>query len=239
MDLVSVIIPSYNRFKFLLETIESIKNQTYKFTEIIVVNDCSTQLEYYDYDFASQNVKIIHLQNNTKKLFGYACAGHVRNVGIDAASGRYIAFCDDDDIWYPVKLEKQIDAMKKYSCKMSCTEGHIGNGRYDSSKQYEIYMKEHHYNYVDKAFKKANSNLLTNGFPSFFDLNMIKIHNLIVCSSVVVERDLLNQVGKMPTLRNGEEDHGCWLRLLNHTGCFFVSEPCFYYDNSHGNGQNY
>ena len=43
MDKVSVIIPTYNRFHFLLNTIESIKNQTHKNMEIIVVNDCSTE----------------------------------------------------------------------------------------------------------------------------------------------------------------------------------------------------
>jgi teichuronic acid biosynthesis glycosyltransferase TuaG len=43
MELVSVIIPTYNRFKFVLNTIESVKNQTYKNFEIIVINDCSTE----------------------------------------------------------------------------------------------------------------------------------------------------------------------------------------------------
>ena len=61
MDKVSVIIPTYNRFIYLLNTIKSIKAQTDKNIEIIVVNDCSTQKEYYEYDY--KDVKIIHLEN--------------------------------------------------------------------------------------------------------------------------------------------------------------------------------
>ena len=51
MNKVSVIIPTYNRFKNLLNAIKSVKNQTYKNIEIIVINDCSTQKEYSEIDF--------------------------------------------------------------------------------------------------------------------------------------------------------------------------------------------
>jgi glycosyltransferase involved in cell wall biosynthesis len=50
MEKVSVIVPTYNRFNYLMNTIESIKKQTYKNLEIILVNDKSTQEEYYNYD---------------------------------------------------------------------------------------------------------------------------------------------------------------------------------------------
>lgn len=110
MDLVSVVIPTYNRFNYLLNTIESVKKQTYSNIEIIVVNDCSTQKEYYEYDW--KNIIIVHLQQNSKQLFGYACAGYVRNQGIKLAKGKYIAFCDDDDIWFPNKIELQIKSMQ-------------------------------------------------------------------------------------------------------------------------------
>ena len=107
MSLVSIIIPSYNRFKYLFNTLESIKCQTYKNIEIIVINDGSTQKEYYDYDW--NGVNIIHLEKNSKEIFGYGCVGYVRNKGIEIAKGKYIAFCDDDDIWFPNKLEIQIN----------------------------------------------------------------------------------------------------------------------------------
>ena len=122
MDKVSVIIPTFNRFKYLLNAIESVKKQTYKNIEIIVVNDCSTEKEYYNYDFGN-NIIVIHLDKNSKNIFGYACAGYVRNQGINASTGFYIAFLDDDDVWFPNKIEIQLNKMKETNCEMSCTEG--------------------------------------------------------------------------------------------------------------------
>ena len=89
MDKVSVIIPTYNRFKYLLNTIKSVKEQSYPNIEIIVVNDKSIQKEYYDYDWESNNIKMIHLEKNSKEIFGYPCAGYVRNKGIELSSGKY------------------------------------------------------------------------------------------------------------------------------------------------------
>ena len=77
MEKVSVIIPTFNRFKYLLNTIESVKKQTYNNLEIIVVNDRSTQKEYYNYDWDAINIIIIHLDQNTKDKFGYPCVGYV------------------------------------------------------------------------------------------------------------------------------------------------------------------
>jgi teichuronic acid biosynthesis glycosyltransferase TuaG len=96
MDKVSVVIPTYNRFEYLLNTIKSVKTQIYQNIEIIVVNDKSTQKEYYDYDWSGNNIKIIHLDMNSKDKFGFASPSFVRNKGIEVSSGKYIAFCDDD-----------------------------------------------------------------------------------------------------------------------------------------------
>ena len=70
MEKVSVIIPSFNRFKYLVNTIESVKKQTYTNLEIIVINDTSTQKEYYDYDWTANDITIIHLDKSSKNIFG-------------------------------------------------------------------------------------------------------------------------------------------------------------------------
>jgi teichuronic acid biosynthesis glycosyltransferase TuaG len=137
MDKVSVVIPTYNRFKYLLNTIKSVKEQTYTNIEIIVVNDKSIQKEYYGYDWESNDIKIIHLEKNSKEIFGYACAGFVRNEGIKLSSGKYIAFCDDDDIWFPNKIEKQLIAMQETGCKMSSSDGLIGKGIFNPTNSYK------------------------------------------------------------------------------------------------------
>ena len=82
MDKVSVIIPTYNRFKYLLNAIKSVKQQTYPNIEIIVVNDCSTQEDYYTFDFKKEfeEFYIIHLPKNSRKTFGNVCGGEILEI---------------------------------------------------------------------------------------------------------------------------------------------------------------
>ena len=242
MDKVTVIIPTYNRFKFLLNAIESVKKQTYTNIEIIVVNDCSTQKEYYEYDYKKafdDNFTIIHLEQNSKSKFNYGCAGYVRNQGIYISKGKYIAFLDDDDIWFPQKIELQLKAMNETGCKMSSTDGLIGKGIYDPNKKYEKYNAEHYYNTLQNIYKNKGSNLLVNGFPTIWKLDFLNIHNCIICISVIIENNILNDISNMKNVRNGEEDYYCWLRALKHTECVYLKDICFYYDEGHGEGQNY
>ena len=237
MDKVSVIIPTYNRFYYLLNTIESVKNQTYKNIEIIVINDCSTQKEYYEYDW--QNIKIIHLEKNTKDIFGYVCAGYVRNQGIKIADGKYIAFCDDDDIWFPNKIELQIKYMEKYNCKISSTDGFIGNGVFNSSKEYPKFLTEAMYETVINIYKNKGSNLLNNGFPTIWNLEFLKIHNCVICSSVIIEKKILDKINGFKDIKPPGEDYDCWLRALEYSDSVYVNDICFYYDNNHADGQHY
>ena len=239
MEKVSVIIPTFNRFKYLLNTIESVKKQTYNNLEIIVVNDRSTQKEYYDYDWNADNIIIIHLEQNSKQKFGFSCpGGYQRNFGIEKSTGKYIAFCDDDDIWFPKKLELQINAMKKSGCKMSSTDGLIGKGVYNENKKYKKYNAEHYYKVLQNIYRRKNSDLLKDGFPNIWTLEFLKIHNCIICSSVVIDKEIVNKVGKFIIARTSE-DYEYWLRALEHTNSVYVDDVCFYYDGRHGNGQNY
>ena len=237
MEKVSVIIPTFNRFKFLLNTIESVKNQTYKNIEIIVVNDRSSEKEYYEYDW--KDIKIIHLEKNTKDIFGYACAGFVRNQGITISSGKYVAFCDDDDIWFSHKIELQINAMKQSGCKMSSTDGLIGQGEFDINKRYKKYNSEYYYDILRNIYNSNGSKLLDNGFPYVWDLKFVNIHNCVICSSVIIEKEILDKIGNFKQVKNGEEDYDCWLKALTYTNSVYVNEICFYYDNNHGYCQNY
>lgn len=219
MDKVSVIIPTFNRFKYLLNAIDSIKRQTHTNIEIIVVNDCSTEQSYYDYDW--KGVTIIHLPKNTKEIFGFVCAGYVRNKGVEVSTGQYVAFCDDDDIWFSTKLELQLNAMKKTGCKMSSTDGMIGEGIYDPSKTYSKYLQ--YFNF--------------NNFPEIWNFALIRQHNFIVTSSVLIQK---NAFINFKHIINGNEDYDCWLTILHSTtNSVYVDKPCFYYDMGHGDGQNY
>ena len=225
MDKVSVIIPTYNRFKYLLNTIKSVNEQTYSNIEIIVINDKSTQMEYYNYDWASSNVKIIHLGQNSKDIFGYACSGFVRNKGIE--------------IWFPNKIEIQIKAMQETCCKMSSTDGLIGNGMFNPTKSYKKFNAEHFYKTLQNIYKKKGSNLLDSGFPIIWNLKFLKIHNCVICSSVVLEKTILDKINNFKNKKPPGEDYDCWLRALEHTNSVYITDICFYYDSGHGDGQNY
>ena len=167
---VSVIIATYNRFNCLIEAIDSVMCQTMQDFEIIVVNDRSKQEHYYCCDFKSKygdKLKVIHLDRNSSSMFGHASAGYVRTIGMKEAKGEYIAFLDDDDIWFPTKLEKQISAMNRTNCYMSSTEGLIGkrNERYNENKRYKRYNREEQFNYLrDHRYK-----------PNGIDLSLIHI----------------------------------------------------------------
>jgi glycosyltransferase involved in cell wall biosynthesis len=239
MEKVTAIIPTFNRFKYLMNTIKSIKEQTYPNMEIIVVNDCSSEKEYYEYNWEESGVTVLHLEENSKTKFGYACAAYVRNKGVEKSTGKYVAFCDDDDIWFPRKIELQVNAMKETGCKMSSTDGLLGFGVYNANQKYIIYNAENCYNTLQNIYRSKGSNVLDNGFPRVWNLDFLKIHNCVICSSVVVEKEILNKVDNFTIMEPPGEDYNCWLKVLEHTNSVYVQDVCFYYDGGHGDGQNY
>ena len=103
---VSVVIPTYNQPVYLREALDSVFAQTFKDYEVIVVNDGSTDDTP---DLLKQYGDRIHLINQENRGIGPA-----RNRGMDAATGRYVAFLDHDDLWYPRKLETQVAFMEKH-----------------------------------------------------------------------------------------------------------------------------
>ncbi|UKO97248.1 glycosyltransferase family 2 protein [Nostoc sp. UHCC 0870] len=102
--LVSVIIPAYNAEKFISKTLQSVLSQTYINIEVLVVDDGSLDrtTEIVE-SFARNDNRVILIKQSNK---GVAAA---RNLAISKSTGEYIAPVDADDIWYPKKLEKQVE----------------------------------------------------------------------------------------------------------------------------------
>lgn len=103
LPLVSVIIPVYNYERYLAEAIESVLAQTCSHTEIIVVDDGSTDGSAAVAGHYTNSVKYFYQPNA-----GLAAA---LNKGISMSSGGFLSFLDADDIWTPKKLEHQMSAM--------------------------------------------------------------------------------------------------------------------------------
>lgn len=103
---VSIIIPTYNRKHLLEPALTSVFKQTYSNTEIIVVDDCSTDGTSGWIEKNYPAVNLISLNKNRG-------AAGARNVGIEAAKGEYIAFLDSDDYWNIDYLEKSIEALSR------------------------------------------------------------------------------------------------------------------------------
>lgn len=105
--LVSIITPVHNSIDHVEEAIQSILNQTYTNWELILIDDNSSDSGIHilqKYEALDQRITLLKNSNNQG-------AAVTRNKGIKAASGRFIAFLDSDDLWTPEKLETQVKFM--------------------------------------------------------------------------------------------------------------------------------
>lgn len=105
MPLVSVIIPTYNRTGLLRQTLQSIQQQTFRDFEVIVVDDGTPGEENRRLCESLANVRYVKIDNTGGPI-------RPRNIGIGMATGNYVAFVDDDDLWLPQKLEKQVAVLE-------------------------------------------------------------------------------------------------------------------------------
>lgn len=104
---IDIILPNYNSFAFISETIKSVINQTHTNWKLIIVDDCSNE----------QTVKLLKKFSKNKKIKIYWLkknhgAGYCRNYAIKKSKSPYIAFIDSDDVWKKDKLETQLRFME-------------------------------------------------------------------------------------------------------------------------------
>ena len=147
-NLVSIITPSHNAENYISSTINSVLKQTHKLWEHIIIDDCSedkTRDIVQKFCEKDNRIKLISLKENK----GPALA---RNFGIESANGKYIAFLDSDDIWYPEKLEKQINFMKYNNCLLSYSDYEMIH--HDSEKRIGIIYSPPELSYEN--FKMSN-----------------------------------------------------------------------------------
>jgi teichuronic acid biosynthesis glycosyltransferase TuaG len=123
MCLVTVIIPYFKKKNYIKETLISIIEQSHENLEIIIVNDADHSNQYYLEELKKLDKRIILLKNDNNLGAGFS-----RNRAIKISRGKYLAFCDADDLWNTFKIEKQIQFMNSNNAKFSYTSFDVIDG---------------------------------------------------------------------------------------------------------------
>jgi len=153
--LISIITPVYNASPFLKETIKSVKDQTFKDWEWIIVDDCSSDSSVdIIISFASDDSRIHLIRLDINSGTGVA-----KNTALRHARGRFITFIDSDDLWKPEKLELQVNFMMDNNYPISFTSYVVmdQSGR-DKDKIISVKSSVNQHQYLKNDFVQ--------GFPS-------------------------------------------------------------------------
>lgn len=173
MALVSIIIPTYNGEKYIVETLNSIISQSWNDWEIILVIDGSKDNTLEIVKDIDSRITIINQENK-----GIAEA---RNSGLRHATGQYIAFCDHDDIWHPEKLSAQL-----FCFKQNPSAGAIYGDftRWEGEKS----QKDCFFQY------KLNPALIDEDFSGWIYHKLI-MTNWVLFSSLMLKTDVTDDIG--------------------------------------------
>ena len=207
--LVSVIIPTYNRTDYLKITLNSVLSQTYKNIEIIVVDDGSEGDANKTLCDSFSNVIYIKIKNS-------GGPARPRNTGIKAAKGELIGFTDDDDIWLPQKLEKQVSTLVD----------HLDYGLVHGP----CIVIDEHGNKSNEIIGRPGSLLVKHG-----DVRLRMMGNwTLMMPTPLVRSEVIKKVGffneKIPSAL---EDVEFWVRCSFSTSFYYLDEPMVHY-RKHG-----
>jgi glycosyltransferase involved in cell wall biosynthesis len=185
---VSVIIPANNVANFIVETLDSVLSQTVKDYEIIVINDGSPDSDQLETALEPYRDLIIYLKQENHG------AGAARNAGLRIASGRFVAFLDGDDTWYPSFLSEQLSLIQS-------------DGGYDL-----VYADAMRFGDPVSAGHTAMEESPSQGDVTFESL--ISGRCSVITSAVVARRDSIAKVGFFDETFPNSQDFDLWLRLV-------------------------
>lgn len=183
-ELVSVIMPVHNAETFLNQSIQSVISQSYNDWELLVVNDCSND------NSAIVIQKFVQQDNRIKYLKTDRPSGSPilpRNIGIENAKGRYIAFLDSDDAWLPNKLETQLKMFEQYEDMAICFS-----------------------NYEKMTEEGERNNRIVQA-PAITNYKQLLLGNVIGCLTAVYDTQ---KTGKVFFKNHSHEDYILWLEIL-------------------------
>ena len=225
---VSIIIPTYNRARLLPKAVESALNQSYKNTEIIVVDDGST--DDTKLVLTPYMSKIRYLTTEHKG------AAHARNTGMRAATGKYIAFLDSDDTYRPYKLAIQVPFIEAHpEIGMVCTEF---SGDYDNGYLEEYHMRNYHPIWIRKGWRYENVFSEKGEFSdgSFVDsinyyigdiFKYVLMSTLLPSNTALFPKAILDTVGFQDESICSGQDYEFIVRICKHYRVAFLNIPTY------------
>lgn len=189
----SVVVPIYNKEKYLHKTITSILNQTFQDFELILVLDPSTDAsEAIVRSFTDQRIRIF--KRDTTGSGGYAA----RNLGVVKAQANWIVFMDADDLWY----ENHLDSFRNA----------LSNSASEASVLCTSYVTETNGQLAETLYYRKFNHL----GDHYFDFEAFLLFKPICSINVAILKSLFNQAGGFPEGRfTRGADHETWLRILN------------------------
>jgi glycosyltransferase involved in cell wall biosynthesis len=239
MPRVSVIIPTYNRADLIARAVRSALDQTYPFTEIIVVDDGSRDATRSVLAPLGDRIRYVHQENQ-----GVSVA---RNTAIAKATGDLVAFLDSDDVWEPWKLALQVECLRQLPQLVMLGTNALevddhGATRPDFMRTYSVYR---FYDRLRARFEERQ--IMANGAPAtlFFGdfASPMFMGNFFVTSTVMVRRDVLTQAGPFDAaMLNAGEDYELFWRVCQLGPAGVIDTPAIRFrrgggDHLHANPQ--
>ncbi len=205
--LVTAIITTHNRKELLLKAVNSVLNQSYKNIQCIVVDDASTDgTKECLLDLIKKN-KITYIYIEPQNSKG---GNHARNIGVENALGEYIAFLDDDDEWYPDKIERQIRLFNEKS--------DIGMVYCGMDRQY---IKH------NTVYKQTTSKNVGNKAG---DLSReVLIHSITLASSIMVKKNVVEIAGNFDEDLKYWQDYEFCIRIMQYIKVGYIKDALVLY----------
>jgi glycosyltransferase involved in cell wall biosynthesis len=200
---VTVLLTCYNHFKYLPAAVESLRGQTFRDFEIVAIDDGSND-ETREWLRQQPDVRCIFNETN---LGTYATL----NVGLKASVGEFVAVLNDDDLWEPEKLEKQVALLD--SCP-SVGLVHTGG------------------TFIDGDGNRIEGNPLGFAFPTFQTGDILLglvYENKIIASAALARRSCFNELGGFNETYFGSGDWEMWFRIAEVNQVGFVDAPLTHY----------
>ena len=211
MPTVSVILPTHNRAHLLLRSIDSVLSQTFGDLECLVIDDAShDKTEQLVKRLMEGDIRLHYCRHEIGKF-----AAGARNTGISLARGRYIAYHDDDDEWFPSKLEKQVTLLDKLPMEYGC-----------------VYCWADFVDESGQVIRKHRPSLRGDVYSETL------VDNAIGCTpSLMIRRETVEKIGLWNERLRTEEDNEYIIRLCSTCKVDFVPEVLVKVHDAHDGGR--